>query len=158
MHLARENNRVACERSCWQDTGASVVGPVHDAGPVSERPAAYQHSEQLGHAAGCVGRTTRGASAVGVGKLLPSSWGQESVSGTSPVTATDGRACRCRLTQDTTRILCEHSLGNPRVLMQMADDLLLAAAQRQIDRIDEKLYLEVFAPPKDSRARTRTRA
>ena len=34
----------------------------------------------------------------------------------------------------------------------------IAAAQREIDRIDEKLYLEVFAAPKDPRARPRTRA
>ncbi len=61
------------------------------------------------------------------------------------------------LTPEVMNILCEHALGNPRVLMQMADDLLLAAVQGEIDRIDEKLYLEVFAAPKDTRARTRTR-
>lgn len=70
----------------------------------------------------------------------------------------DGAGNPHLLTPELMNILCEHALGNPRVLMQMADDLLLAAAQRQIDRIDEKLYLEVFAPPKDSRARPRTRA
>ncbi|MEO8185364.1 MAG: ATP-binding protein [Deltaproteobacteria bacterium] len=62
------------------------------------------------------------------------------------------------LTPEVMNVLCEHALGNPRVLMQMADDLLLAAVEREIDRIDEKLYLEVFAAPKDTRARTRTRA
>jgi general secretion pathway protein A len=62
------------------------------------------------------------------------------------------------LTPEVMNILCEHALGNPRVLMQMADDLLLAAIEREIDRIDEKLYLEVFAAPKDTRSRARTRA
>jgi len=62
------------------------------------------------------------------------------------------------LTPEVMNILCEHALGNPRVLMQMADDLLLAALQREIVRIDEKLYLEVFAAPKDTRARAKARA
>jgi hypothetical protein len=62
------------------------------------------------------------------------------------------------LTPEVMNILCEHALGNPRVLMQMADDLLLAAIERESDRIDEKLYLEVFAAPKDTRSRARTRA
>jgi type II secretory pathway predicted ATPase ExeA len=57
------------------------------------------------------------------------------------------------LTSEVMNTLCEHALGNPRVLMQMAEDLLLAAATRDLDRIDEKLYLEVFAAPKDARLR-----
>jgi len=60
------------------------------------------------------------------------------------------------LTPEVMNTLCEHALGNPRVLMQMAEDLLLAAAARELDRIDEKLYLEVFAAPQDARARVRT--
>lgn len=70
----------------------------------------------------------------------------------------DGAGNPRLLTPELMNILCEHALGNPRVLMQMADDPLLAAAQRDLDRIDEKLYLEVFAAPKDPRARTRTKA
>jgi type II secretory pathway predicted ATPase ExeA len=70
----------------------------------------------------------------------------------------DGAGNPHLLTAELMNTLCEHALGNPRVLMQMADDLLLAASQRQIDRIDEKLYLELFAPPNDARARPRTRA
>ena len=60
------------------------------------------------------------------------------------------------MTPEVMNTLCEHALGNPRVLMQMAEDLLLAATTRDLARIDEKLYLEVFAPPKDSRTRVRT--
>ena len=42
--------------------------------------------------------------------------------------------------------LCEHSAGNLRLLMNMANDLLAAACQQERDVIDEKLYFEVFAP------------
>jgi general secretion pathway protein A len=41
--------------------------------------------------------------------------------------------------------LCEHAAGNLRLLMNMANDLLAAAAQQERDVIDEKLYFEVFA-------------
>lgn len=62
------------------------------------------------------------------------------------------------LTPEAMNILCEHSLGNPRVLMQLADDLMLAAAQRQLDRIDEKLFLDLIAASNNTRSRTRIRA
>jgi general secretion pathway protein A len=41
--------------------------------------------------------------------------------------------------------LCEHAAGNLRLLMNMGDELLAAASQREVDRLDEKLYFEVFA-------------
>ena len=41
--------------------------------------------------------------------------------------------------------LCEHAAGNLRLLMNMAHDLLSAAVHQQRERIDEKLYFEVFA-------------
>lgn len=48
--------------------------------------------------------------------------------------------------------LAEHSTGNYRVLMNMANDLLAAAMQRELEQIDEKLFFETFAPrPKPSR-------
>lgn len=40
--------------------------------------------------------------------------------------------------------LSEHAAGNYRVLMNMANDLLAAALQREADQIDEKLFFEVF--------------
>jgi type II secretory pathway predicted ATPase ExeA len=40
--------------------------------------------------------------------------------------------------------LSEHAAGNYRVLMTMANDLLAAALQREVDQIDEKLFFEVF--------------
>ena len=41
--------------------------------------------------------------------------------------------------------LCEHAAGNLRLLMNMANDLLVAASQQEREVIDEKLYFEVFA-------------
>lgn len=41
--------------------------------------------------------------------------------------------------------LCEHAAGNLRLLMNLANDLLLAACQQEREVIDEKLYFEVFA-------------
>jgi len=41
--------------------------------------------------------------------------------------------------------LCEHAAGNLRLLMNMANDLLAAAARQERETIDEKLYFEVFA-------------
>ena len=52
--------------------------------------------------------------------------------------------------------LCEHAAGNYRVLTTMANDLLAAALQRELDQIDEKLYFEVFAlPPKPAQQRAK---
>jgi type II secretory pathway predicted ATPase ExeA len=41
--------------------------------------------------------------------------------------------------------LCEHASGNLRLLMNMANDLLAAAAHQEREVLDEKLYFEVFA-------------
>ena len=43
--------------------------------------------------------------------------------------------------------LCDHAVGNYRILTTMAAELLAVAAQRDLPQLDEKLYLEVFAPP-----------
>jgi general secretion pathway protein A len=43
--------------------------------------------------------------------------------------------------------LCDHAVGNYRVMTGMAAELLAAAAQQEITQLDEKLYLEVFATP-----------
>lgn len=43
--------------------------------------------------------------------------------------------------------VAEHAVGNYRVMMNIADELLVAAAERDLDRLDEKLYFEVFQPP-----------
>ena len=43
--------------------------------------------------------------------------------------------------------LCDHAAGNYRILTTLAAELLAVAAQRELPLLDEKLYLEVFAPP-----------
>jgi general secretion pathway protein A len=48
------------------------------------------------------------------------------------------------MSEPVIQALCEHAAGNHRSLMNMANDLLAAAMQKQADQIDEKLFFEVF--------------
>jgi type II secretory pathway predicted ATPase ExeA len=50
------------------------------------------------------------------------------------------------MTAELMATLCDHAAGNYRVLTTMAAELLTAAADREAVGLDEKLYLEVFAP------------
>jgi len=81
-----------------------------------------------------------------------------------PATSEELRGCLLHLmktagnaklfSRELVEALCDHALGNYRVLVTLANELLSAAAQREIDVLDEKLYLEVFAtPPSDKVAR-----
>ena len=51
------------------------------------------------------------------------------------------------MTPELMQTLCDHAVGNSRVLTGMAAELLAAAAQQEITQLDEKLYLEVFGAP-----------
>lgn len=51
------------------------------------------------------------------------------------------------MTKQLRHTLCDHAAGNYRVFIGMAAELLMSAAQRDITELDEKLYLQVFAPP-----------
>jgi type II secretory pathway predicted ATPase ExeA len=51
------------------------------------------------------------------------------------------------MTKEMMSTLCEHAVGNYRVLTNMAGELLAAAAHRECTQIDEKLFFEVFPPP-----------
>lgn len=51
------------------------------------------------------------------------------------------------MTPELMQALCDHAVGNYRVLTSMAAELLATAAQRELTQLDEKLYLEVFEPP-----------
>jgi general secretion pathway protein A len=51
--------------------------------------------------------------------------------------------------------LCERAGGNYRVMTNMAAQLLAVAAQRQLPSLDDKLYLDVFAPPSSTTTATR---
>ncbi len=60
------------------------------------------------------------------------------------------------LSTDLARTLCERALGNLRTLMNMASELLDAAQHRDLERLDEKLFLETFgAAPGKARRRAR---
>ena len=51
------------------------------------------------------------------------------------------------MTPELIATLAEHAQGNPRALMIIAGELLAIAAQREARQIDEKLFLEICAPP-----------
>jgi len=51
------------------------------------------------------------------------------------------------MTPELIATLCDHAQGNPRALMNIADELLAAAAEREARQIDEKLFLEICAAP-----------
>jgi hypothetical protein len=57
--------------------------------------------------------------------------------------------------QDT---LCEHSMGNLRLMMNLANELLSAAAERQLDQLDEKLFLEFLSAQQPASKPQRTQA
>lgn len=62
------------------------------------------------------------------------------------------------MTAQLRQTLCDHAAGNYRVLTTMAAELLAVAAQRDLAKLDEKLYLEVFAPPESAAAARRKAA
>jgi len=57
------------------------------------------------------------------------------------------------MTKQLRQTLCDHAAGNYRILIGMAAELLMAAAQGDITELDEKLYLQVFAAPETKSAR-----
>ena len=50
------------------------------------------------------------------------------------------------MTSELRVTLADHAAGNYRVLMNLGDELLAVAADRELARLDEKLYLDVFSP------------
>lgn len=54
------------------------------------------------------------------------------------------------MTPELKHTVCEHALGNYRVLVNLAAELLSAGAQRQLPKLDEKLYLDVFTQTQPS--------
>lgn len=53
--------------------------------------------------------------------------------------------------------LAEHAAGNYRVMMNLANELLITAAERELATLDEKLFFEVFAPPATSKNKSASR-
>ena len=56
------------------------------------------------------------------------------------------------MTKELRHTLVDHA-GNYRIFISMAAELLMAAAQRDITVLDEKLYLQVFAAPETQHPR-----
>jgi general secretion pathway protein A len=50
------------------------------------------------------------------------------------------------MTTELVHLLAAHSLSNLRVLSHMAAEMLTAAAERNLPRLDESLYFELFTP------------
>lgn len=61
------------------------------------------------------------------------------------------------MTEQVQTALCEHAVGNLRLLMNMANDLLNAAVRGEIDQIDEKLFFDVFDMEAAAKAARRKR-
>jgi type II secretory pathway predicted ATPase ExeA len=61
------------------------------------------------------------------------------------------------MTTELKTTLAEHAAGNYRVLMNLGDELLSAALDRDQAQLDEKLFFEVFAPPQPKKAATKKR-
>jgi general secretion pathway protein A len=61
------------------------------------------------------------------------------------------------MTPELKHTLCEHAMGNYRVLINMAAEVLSAGAKQKASRLDEKLYLELFAKPQANTPRRAAR-
>ena len=61
------------------------------------------------------------------------------------------------MTAELVATLCDHAQGNLRALMNMAGELLAAAAQREAAQIDEQLFFETFAAPAAAPAKVAAR-
>jgi len=62
------------------------------------------------------------------------------------------------MTDELKHTLTEHAAGNYRLLMTMADELLHVAVQRELDRLDEKTYFDVFGRRTETSTRTKSAA
>ena len=58
------------------------------------------------------------------------------------------------MTPQLMQTLCDHAVGNYRVLTSMAAELLACAAQQELTQLDEKLYLETFGAPASKTRKT----
>ncbi|XXT19239.1 hypothetical protein WME94_54345 [Sorangium sp. So ce429] len=59
------------------------------------------------------------------------------------------------MTTELKATLADHAAGNYRVMMNLADELLAVAADHELPRLDEKLYLDVFGQSPKPKPRKR---
>jgi hypothetical protein len=60
------------------------------------------------------------------------------------------------MTEELKQTLVEHAGGNIRVMTNMTTDLLEEAVDKNLSQLDEKLYMELFAPHTSSHTTKRT--
>ena len=61
------------------------------------------------------------------------------------------------MTTELKATLADHAAGNYRIMMNLADELLTVAADRDLPRLDEKLFLDVFAQAPKPKSPSRKR-
>lgn len=61
------------------------------------------------------------------------------------------------ITKEIISTLAHHSAGYPRIMMNMALELLVEAFKQEAKVIDEKIFLSVYEPETSSRAKKKTR-
>lgn len=61
------------------------------------------------------------------------------------------------MTPELIATVCDHSLGNVRMMVNLGAQLLTAAAQRDAEQLDENLYLELFGPGQSRSTKPRGR-
>jgi type II secretory pathway predicted ATPase ExeA len=61
------------------------------------------------------------------------------------------------MTTELKTTLAEHAAGNFRVLMNLGDELLAAALERDQAQLDEKLFFDVFTPPQPKKSAAKKR-
>jgi len=62
------------------------------------------------------------------------------------------------MTEPLIQTLAEHAAGSPRVMTNMAHELLMLGAKEELRQLDEKLYLQAFVPETPSRPVRRKKA
>lgn len=87
-------------------------------------------------------------------RLTLEPWTKEEL--TSLLTESIKRAGGVKLmTTELIATLAERAAGSPRILMNMASQLLMMAAKRELKQLDEKLFLEVYSLDNAPRSRKR---
>jgi len=62
------------------------------------------------------------------------------------------------MTTELKATLADHAAGNYRVLMNLSDELLTLALDRELKRLDEKLFLEAFTQPSAKKPPRKTKS
>ncbi len=87
-------------------------------------------------------------------RLTLEPWGKEELTKLLAESLTRAGAPKL-MSKDLRFVLVEHAAASPRILMNMAHELLMLAAERELTELDEGLYLEAFAPTQNGRIRKR---